>query len=125
MDSHDLGRDRGGIDRGGTTIISAETLLIGVRTDILFPPAHVLDLANAITAAGGRATYWELNSPHGHDAFLKEFDRLDTVLREGIGTDSLAHSSPPVDHRRRHHSRRGSGRLNEQDQVWRTDRRAR
>ena len=36
-------------------------------------------------AAGGCARYWELNSPHGHDAFLKEFERLDSVLRQGIG----------------------------------------
>jgi homoserine O-acetyltransferase/O-succinyltransferase len=85
MDSHDLGRDRGGLVEASRRI-SAETLLIGVRTDILFPPGHVLDTTNAIVAAGGQARYWELNSPHGHDAFLKEFERLDAVLRDGIGT---------------------------------------
>ena len=42
---------------------------------------------------GGRR-YWELNSPHGHDAFLKEFDRLDTVLREGIGTNTARSLEP-------------------------------
>jgi homoserine acetyltransferase len=62
--------------------------LIGIRTDILFPAAHVEATAEAITAAGRESRYWELNSPHGHDAFLKEFDRLDSVLREGIGTNS-------------------------------------
>jgi homoserine O-acetyltransferase len=85
MDSHDLGRGRGGLVEAAKRI-SAETLLIGVRTDILFPPGHVQDTADAIVAAGGRARYWELNSPHGHDAFLKEFERLDAVLRDGLGT---------------------------------------
>jgi homoserine O-acetyltransferase/O-succinyltransferase len=85
MDSHDLGRDRGGLFEASKGI-TADTLLIGIRTDILFPPGHVRQSADAIAAGGGRARYWELNSPHGHDAFLKEFDRLDDVLRDGIGT---------------------------------------
>lgn len=85
MDSHDIGRERGGI-RAAAGRITAETLLIGIRSDILFPPAHVVATTEAIEAASGRARYWELNSPHGHDAFLKEFERLDGVLREGVGT---------------------------------------
>ncbi|HUG15165.1 MAG TPA: homoserine O-acetyltransferase [Thermomicrobiales bacterium] len=84
MDSHDIGRGRGG-ELPASARISAETLLIGVRTDILFPPRHVEMSANAILKTGGTARYWELDSPHGHDAFLKEFERLDDILREGIG----------------------------------------
>jgi homoserine O-acetyltransferase len=85
MDSHDIGRDRGGLVEAATRV-RAETLLIGVRTDILFPPSHVQATADALVRAGVRTRYWELNSPHGHDAFLKEFERLDAVLRTGIGT---------------------------------------
>jgi homoserine O-acetyltransferase/O-succinyltransferase len=91
MDSHDIGRDRGGIVEASRQITGPVTL-IGIRTDILFPATHVQSTADAITAAGRNARYWELNSPHGHDAFLKEFDRLDTILREGIGT----HTTPPA-----------------------------
>jgi len=97
MDSHDIGRDRGGVVEAARRITSPVTL-IGIRTDILFPATHVQSTAEAITAAGREARYWELNSPHGHDAFLKEFDRLDTVLREGIGTDTAPHVPlKPVD----------------------------
>lgn len=85
MDSHDIGRNRGGIVEAARRITGPVTL-IGIRTDILFPTTHVESTAEAISAAGRTARYWELNSPHGHDAFLKEFDRLDSVLREGIGT---------------------------------------
>jgi homoserine O-acetyltransferase len=95
MDSHDIGRERGGLVEAARRI-SAGVLLIGIRSDILFPPSHVQATAEAISAASGSARYWELNSPHGHDAFLKEFDRLDAVLRDGIGTDSVPASAPPV-----------------------------
>jgi homoserine O-acetyltransferase len=97
MDSHDIGRDRGGLVEASRRITGPVTL-IGIRSDILFPATHVQSTADAITAAGGAARYWELNSPHGHDAFLKEFDRLDTVLREGIGTNDIPPTqTKPVD----------------------------
>ena len=94
MDSHDIGRDRGGLVEAARRI-SAETLLIGIRTDILFPPHHVEATAEAIAGVGGRGRYWELNSPHGHDAFLKELHRLDGILRDGIGTPAVV-SRPSV-----------------------------
>ncbi len=84
MDSHDIGRERGGLAEAARCI-SARTLVIGVRSDVLFPTVHVQATAEAITRGGGSARYWELNSPHGHDAFLKDFHRLDAVLRDGVG----------------------------------------
>lgn len=84
MDSHDIGRDRGGLVEAARRI-SARTLVIGVRSDVLFPVVHVQATADAIARGGGVARYWELNSPHGHDAFLKDFERLDAILRDGVG----------------------------------------
>lgn len=84
MDTHDLGRGRGGLQSAARNL-SAETLLIGVSSDILFPAEHVAETADTLRKAGARAEYWELDSIHGHDAFLKEFDRMDAVLRTGIG----------------------------------------
>jgi homoserine O-acetyltransferase len=37
-------------------------------------------LTARLVAAGKDAHYAELNSPHGHDAFLKEWDQLTQVL---------------------------------------------
>ncbi len=51
---------------------------------MLFPARYVRETACAINDAGGNARYWELDSPEGHDAFLKEFERLDPVLREAV-----------------------------------------
>lgn len=84
MDSHDLGRGRGGVE-AASALIRADTLCVGIRTDILFPPSHVEAASDAIRRAGGRSRYWELDSPHGHDAFLKEFERLQDELRAGVG----------------------------------------
>lgn len=92
MDSHDIGRGRGGV-HGASARISAATLCIGVRTDILFPPGQVRESADAIRASGGAARYWELDSPHGHDAFLKEFERIEAAIRDGVGAPSFAQPS--------------------------------
>lgn len=62
--------------------VRARVLALGIRSDWLFTPAEVHQLASALQAAGAQATYRELDSPHGHDAFLKEWDLLAPVLSE-------------------------------------------
>lgn len=83
MDSHDLGRGRGGYERG-LARIEARTLVIGVSSDILFLPRYGEDLAERLASLGKPATYWELESPNGHDAFLKDFDDLSPIIRAFI-----------------------------------------
>lgn len=60
--------------------ISSQMLFIGIRSDFLFPAARVRQLAEQVQQAGGRARYVELDSPHGHDAFLKEWEQLAAAL---------------------------------------------
>lgn len=83
MDLYDLGRD-GGEDRW-LREIAAPTLLLGISSDWLYPPAEVKALADRIAAAGKVVEYHELDSPHGHDAFLKEWDRLTEIIAPFIG----------------------------------------
>lgn len=87
MDLYDLGRD-GGLDRW-LGRVAAPMLLVGIRTDWLFPPEGVRRLADQVAAAGKEAAYRELDSPHGHDAFLKEWDQLVALIapavRDGAG----------------------------------------
>ena len=61
--------------------LRSKCLFIGIRSDFLFPAARVRWLADQVHALGGNATYVELNSPHGHDAFLKEWDMMTNALR--------------------------------------------
>ena len=62
--------------------IRSKSIFIGVRSDILFPAAHIRTLADKVHAIGGDATYVELDSPHGHDAFLKEWHQLAEALHQ-------------------------------------------
>ena len=57
------------------------TLLVGISSDILFPPGHVRALADELRGLGRRVRYHELVSPDGHDAFLKDFDQLAPMIR--------------------------------------------
>ncbi len=74
MDLYDLYRDGGAekwIER-----LEAPMLLLGIRSDWLYPAAEVVDLHDQIAAHGKEVTYIELDSPDGHDAFLKEWEML-------------------------------------------------
>ena len=61
--------------------LRSEALFIGIRSDFLFPAARVRQLANQVRQLGGNATYIELDSPHGHDAFLKEWEQMTAALQ--------------------------------------------
>jgi len=60
--------------------LRSKALFIGIRSDFLFPAARVRWLADQVRAAGGDAIYAELDSPHGHDAFLKEWEQMNGAL---------------------------------------------
>jgi homoserine O-acetyltransferase len=60
--------------------IRSQALFIGIRSDFLFPAARVRQLADEVRQVGGNAIYCELDSPHGHDAFLKEWEQLTAAL---------------------------------------------
>jgi homoserine O-acetyltransferase/O-succinyltransferase len=81
MDLYDVADGRGS-EVWALSVVRARVLTIGIRSDWLFPPEDVQELTEAISLAGGHAYYRELDSPHGHDAFLKEWEMLDPILRE-------------------------------------------
>jgi homoserine O-acetyltransferase/O-succinyltransferase len=60
--------------------VRSKALFIGIRSDLLFPAARVRRLTEQVNAVGGDATYVELDSPHGHDAFLKEWGQMNAAL---------------------------------------------
>ncbi len=78
MDLYDVGRDGGEIR--WLSEIAAPVLLMGVRSDWLFPPDAIRALGDRLADLGKDVTYAELDSPHGHDAFLKEWDQMTPVI---------------------------------------------
>jgi len=85
MDLHDIGRGRGNVD-AALARITAPALIMGVSSDILYPPYQQHDLVAGIAAAGTPATYREIDSPHGHDAFLLEHRQVSDALTDFFAT---------------------------------------
>lgn len=75
FDTHDIGRGRGGVE-AALARIKAPTLVVGITTDIVFPPDEVKALAASIKGA----KYDEIESRFGHDGFLVEHDSLNAVF---------------------------------------------
>jgi homoserine O-acetyltransferase len=88
MDLHDLGRGRGGVD-AALTRSRAAVLSMGVASDILYPLHQSQAIVEHARAAGLAARSVELDSPHGHDAFLIELDQVGTPLSAFL--DDLEH----------------------------------
>ncbi|MEM1269500.1 MAG: homoserine O-acetyltransferase [Bacteroidota bacterium] len=76
MDSHDVGRGRGGVV-DALAQLTQPALVIGIDSDILYPLAQQQFLAQHLPQAELRV----IESAHGHDAFLIEFDQLSSWLR--------------------------------------------
>jgi len=76
MDHHDVSRNRGPHD-AVLGSVRTRTLCVGINSDVLYPADEQKELASLIP----NAEYAEIDSPHGHDAFLIEFDQLDQIIR--------------------------------------------
>src|SRR5579875_830266 len=79
MDLYDVSEGYPSLD-AALSRLRSKALFVGIRSDFLFPAARVHALAERVRALGGDATYIELDSPHGHDAFLKEWQQMTDVL---------------------------------------------
>lgn len=77
MDSHHVGRGRGGLEKA-LSMVTANTLSIGIRSDVLFPPSEQKFLADNIKGAA----YYEIDSFYGHDGFLIEAKEIRSIIKE-------------------------------------------
>ncbi len=75
MDLHDVGRGRGGLT-SAMSRIRVPTLTMGIWSDMLYPSYQQRQIRDLLMAQGTQADYLEIDSPHGHDAFLIEFDQV-------------------------------------------------
>lgn len=83
MDSHNVGRKRISIEKALSTI-TAKTLVIGIRSDILFPIEEQEYLFKHIPGA----SFAELESFYGHDGFLIELEALTNIISSFLATDA-------------------------------------
>ena len=81
MDTHDLGRGRGGLQRA-VARITAPVLTVSISSDALYPPRQQTELRDLVVAADGDCRYVMVESPHGHDGFLVESGAVSAALAE-------------------------------------------
>ncbi|MDR3563221.1 MAG: homoserine O-acetyltransferase [Negativicutes bacterium] len=85
LDLHDLGHGYPSY-KAALARIAAKVLVVGVNSDILYPAQQQIELVRALKSLGVRAEYAEVDSPHGHDGFLIDFDLLRPILNDFIAT---------------------------------------
>jgi homoserine O-acetyltransferase len=68
---------------------SVQMLFVGISSDWLFLPQDVRAAAQRLAALGFRSDYAEIDSDHGHDAFLAEPEVFASILSQhGVGAES-------------------------------------
>jgi homoserine O-acetyltransferase len=79
MNSHDVGRDRGGVAAALRTV-TAQTTVVAVDSDRLYP----VRLSDEITAGIPGATQHTISSAYGHDGFLIEIEQVGAHIRDAL-----------------------------------------
>ena len=75
VDSHNLGRGRGGV-RAALASIRSRCIVVGIDSDCLFPVCEQRLIAEFIPGA----EYHEITSRFGHDGFLLEYEQLKRII---------------------------------------------
>ena len=88
MDLHDVARGRGSLQTAASRI-TAPVLSMGISSDILYPTYQQKQIRDIINESGGTCEYVEIDSPHGHDAFLINLDQVGKPLAEFLQKYSL------------------------------------
>jgi homoserine O-acetyltransferase len=80
MDYFDLAEEHGGHLANAFKASRARFCLVSFDTDWLYPTPESRAIVHALNAAGAPASFVELSSPFGHDAFLLESPELNRVV---------------------------------------------
>jgi homoserine O-acetyltransferase len=79
MDLHDVARGRGGLE-AAMARIRIPNLTMGISSDFLYPPYQQRQMSRMLSRTGLPSSYIEIDSPHGHDAFLINLDQVGPPL---------------------------------------------
>jgi len=84
MDYFDLAEPHGGVLADAfrpAAIAGTRFVLISFTTDWLYPTPESKRIVRALHAAGAQASFVELESPYGHDAFLLEAPEMNRIVQ--------------------------------------------
>jgi homoserine O-acetyltransferase len=100
MDLYDVARDGGADHWLGQ--IAAPIRLVAISSDWLFATHEIQALGSQLAWLGRDVDYAEIESPNGHDAFLKDWDQLNPIMEEFLARidgaaerQCTSHGSPP------------------------------
>jgi homoserine O-acetyltransferase len=79
MDLHDVARGRVDLD-WAMGRVRVPTMTVGIWSDMLYPSYQQRQIHEILSANGVESEYVEIDSPHGHDAFLINGDQLEGPL---------------------------------------------
>lgn len=79
MNSHDIGRERGGVS-AALAGITIPVSVVSIDTDRLFPPRLQAEIAELVN----QSTLTTINSPFGHDGFLVEVEAVGEAIRQAL-----------------------------------------
>ncbi|SDK05375.1 homoserine O-acetyltransferase MetX [Sediminibacillus albus] len=83
MDTHDIGRGRGGWQQAAS-YIKAPVTALGYSGDLLFPPTALQELVDQLAESAKPAEYTHVETRFGHDGFLVEFSKWGDVIKEKL-----------------------------------------
>ncbi len=85
MDTHDVSRGRGDFEQVLRSV-KQPTLVVSIDSDVLYFPSEQREVARLVP----NARLAVMDSPHGHDSFLIDVDRLSDVVAEFRGAPAGA-----------------------------------
>lgn len=90
MNSHDIGRGRGGV---GSALgrVTADLLVAHVDSDRCYPPRLSTEIVQHVPGAKSA----QIHSLHGHDGFLVETERVGGLIRDVVDGPSPTWSTDP------------------------------
>jgi homoserine O-acetyltransferase len=80
MNSHDVGRDRGGV-AAALASVEIPVVVVSIDTDRLFPPRLQEEIVELVPKAAELIT---VSSPFGHDGFLIDVESVGDAVRKAI-----------------------------------------
>ena len=91
MDYFDLAAKHGGVlTEAFAKARAVKFCVLSFSSDWLYPTAESRDVVRALNAAGCRASFAEIESDKGHDAFLLDEPQLDATLRGFLSAQAQA-----------------------------------
>ncbi|HEY8574091.1 homoserine O-acetyltransferase MetX [Phenylobacterium sp.] len=91
LDYFDLGAKHGGVlTEAFARARAVRFCILSFSSDWLYPTPESRDIVRALNAAGCRASFAEIESDKGHDAFFLDEPELDRILRGFLGANAQA-----------------------------------